>query len=68
MAQFAIGATQTVSTVTYVEAETLEEAIDKQYQQGWMQLMFLDHRYPDEGEWEIDEGWTYDMNEDEDDD
>lgn len=57
MGKYTVYAEQVVSTVTYVEADSAEEAEELQYQEGWTGLMFLDHNYPDEGEWEIKEVW-----------
>ena len=54
MAVYKLYATNTISTVTTVEAETLNDAIDEAYKEGWHQVMFLNHTYPDMGEWEID--------------
>ena len=53
MTTYELYAKMVVSTTTTVEANSVEEAIDKQYDEGWKGLMFLDHTYPDEGEWEI---------------
>lgn len=47
--------TNTVSTAVDIEADSLEEAIEEFYIKGLPGLMFLDHTYPDEGEWEVDE-------------
>lgn len=47
--------TNTVSAAVEIEADSLEEAIEEFYNEGLPGLMFLDHRYPDEGEWEVDE-------------
>lgn len=55
MATYTLYATNTVSTVVGIEADSLEEAIDEAYIQGFPGLMFLDHTYPDVGDWEIDE-------------
>jgi len=63
MPVFEIPASTIISTITRVEAETLDEAIDIQYMQGWVGVMFLDHRYPDVGEWDIDEEWARELNE-----
>lgn len=53
MTTYELYAKMVVSTTTTVEANSVEEAIDKQYDEGWKGLMFLDHTYPDEGELEI---------------
>ena len=63
MPVFEIPAQTVISTITRVEADTLEEAIDEQYLRGWEGVMFLDHRYPDVGDWEIDEAWAREINE-----
>lgn len=54
MKTYTLYAVETVSTVVEIEAETLEDAIEEFYQQGLPSLMFVDHRYPDESDWEID--------------
>lgn len=55
MKTYTLYVSETVSTAVEIEAETLDDAIGEFYQQGLPHLMFLDHRYPDEGEWEVDE-------------
>jgi len=55
MTMYKLYASTTISTVTEVEADSLEDAISEQYQEGWPGIMFLNHDYPDVGEWEIDE-------------
>ena len=51
----------TVSTVVKVEADDYESAIEAAYEQGVPGLMFLDHTYPDEGDWSVDEYWEKSM-------
>jgi hypothetical protein len=46
----------TVSTVVEVEADDEADAMDKA-EEGLPGLMFLNHKYPDEGEWEAVEAW-----------
>ena len=53
MAKFHVFMTAVVSTTVEVEAEDREEAIEKAYEKGTPGLMFLDHTYPDEGDWMI---------------
>ena len=48
-----------VSTSVSYEAESLEDAISQFYNEGLPGLMFLNHTYPDEGEWEVDEDAAY---------
>lgn len=50
-------ATCTISTVVEVDGETRDEAIENAYLSGdgLGQVMFLNHKYPDMGDWEIDE-------------
>ena len=55
MTKYRIYATQSVSTVVEVEAEDFDAAVEKFYTQGMPSLMFVNHTYPDEGDWEIDE-------------
>lgn len=55
MAEYVLYATMTISTASTVEADSLEEAIEKRYEEGWPGVMFLDHTYPDIGDWYIDE-------------
>ena len=45
----------TVTSYVKVEAESLEEAVEKASAQGHPGLMNLDHTYPDTGEWEVPE-------------
>lgn len=54
MKTYILYVSETVSTAVEIEAESAEEAIDEFYQEGLPHLMFLDHRCPDEGEWEVD--------------
>lgn len=54
MKTYILYVSETVSTAVEIEAESAEEAIDEFYQEGLPHLMFLDHRYPDEGGWEVD--------------
>lgn len=53
--EYTLYVSETVSTSVTYEAESLKEAIAEFYQDGLPGLMFLDHRYPDEGGWEVDE-------------
>lgn len=55
MSKYTLYVSQTVSTAVEIEADNLDEAIAEFYQDGLPGLMFLDHRYPDEGDWEVDE-------------
>ena len=41
-----------ISHVVDVEAETEEDALNEANRQGLGQVMFLNHDYPDMGEWE----------------
>lgn len=47
--------TNVVSTVVEVEADSKEDAIDVALTEGVPGLMFLDHHYPDEGEWFVED-------------
>jgi len=53
MAKWGVSLVNTVSTVVYVEAESREEAIDAALMEGLPGLMFLNHEYPDEGDWDV---------------
>jgi hypothetical protein len=55
MTKYTLYVSQTVSTAVHIEADSLEDAINEFYLEGLPGLMFLDHRYPDEGEWVVDE-------------
>lgn len=55
MKTYTLYVSQTVGTTVDIEAESLEEAIQEFYNEGLPGLMFLDHRYPDESEWRVDE-------------
>lgn len=55
MKTYTLYVSETVSTAVEIEAESLEDAITEFYQEGLPGLMFLNHEYPDEGEWEVDE-------------
>jgi hypothetical protein len=46
---------QTIGHSVDITAESQEEAETKFYSQGLPGLMFLDHEYPDEGEWVVAE-------------
>lgn len=48
----------TISTIKKIEADSKEEAIQAFYDQGETDVMFLDHRYPDMGDWEVDEEYA----------
>ena len=54
MATYEIPMICTISTVRTVEADNLEDAIDEAYNDMPGGVMFLNHEYPDEGEWEPD--------------
>ena len=55
MAEYQIPMICTISTVRVVDADSLEDAIEKAYDDLPGGVMFLNHEYPDEGEWEPDE-------------
>lgn len=55
MKTYTLYVSETVSTAVEIEAESVEEAIEEFYYEGLPHLMFLDHRYPDEGEWTVDD-------------
>ncbi|MCV7708678.1 hypothetical protein M3C81_000760 [Micrococcus luteus] len=55
MATYQIPMISTISTVRTVEADSLEDAIEKAYDDMPGGVMFLNHEYPDEGDWEPDE-------------
>lgn len=63
MAEFEIPFEAHVSSYVKVEADSLEEAVEKAYIQGLPGLMHLDHTYPDVSEWEVPE-WFYEENPD----
>lgn len=50
----------TISAVVDVEAESEEDAIDQADMEGLGQVMFLNHTYPDMGEWEAVEAFEHD--------
>ena len=58
MTSYSIPFTQVVTGHLTVEADTLDEAVQKAEMEGLPGLMFLNHDYPDEagwtGGWEID--------------
>jgi hypothetical protein len=53
--KYTLYVSEIISTAVDIEAESLEAAIEEFYTEGLPGVMFLDHRYPDEGEWEVDE-------------
>ncbi len=53
--KYTLYVSEIISTAVDIEAETLDDAIEQFYNEGMPGVMFLDHRYPDEGEWEVDE-------------
>lgn len=55
MTKYQIPLTCTISTIRTVEADNLEDAIVKAYNDLPGGVMFLNHEYPDEGDWETDE-------------
>ena len=55
MATYNIPFTQTVTGFLTVEADTLAEAVREAEMEGLPGLMFLNHDYPDEPGWEVDE-------------
>ena len=55
MPSYRIPFTQVVTGHLTVEADTLAEAVREAEKEGLPGLMFLNHDYPDEAGWEIDE-------------
>ena len=55
MATYKIPFTQVVTGFLAVEADTLAEAAQKAEMKGLPGLMFVNHDYPDESGWEVDE-------------
>lgn len=55
MNKYRVYVQQVVSSYIDVEAENREDAADAALDEGLPGLMFLDHRYPDEGEWQVSE-------------
>lgn len=53
MPKFGVYAREYVFFYREIEAEDYEEAIEEFYTEGVPGLMFLNHEYPDEGEWKI---------------
>jgi hypothetical protein len=53
--KYTLYVSEIISTAVDIEAETLDDAIDQFYIEGMPGVMFLNHKYPDEGEWEVDE-------------
>lgn len=51
MSKFIVYLAAVVSTSVEVEADSGEEAIEEAIYQGVPGLMFLDHTYPDVGDW-----------------
>ena len=66
MPSYNIQFTQVVNGHLTVEADTLAEAVSKAEEKGLPGLMFLNHDYPDEAGWEIDEQALIDNYPDED--
>lgn len=52
MAEYQIPMICIISTVRDVDADSLEDAIKKAYDDLPGGVMFLNHEYPDEGDWE----------------
>lgn len=57
MNKYRVYVQQVVSHYIDVEADNREDAAEQAMYEGLPGLMFLDHRYPDEGMWDIS---TYD--------
>ena len=55
MPKYRIYSSVVVSTYDVIDAHSAEEAIQMRYDKGWRALMFVDHSYPDVGDWEVDE-------------
>lgn len=55
MAEYRIPMICTISTVRTVEADNLEDAIGKAHNDLPGGVMFMNHEYPDEGDWEAEE-------------
>lgn len=51
MAKYRVYLNTVVGTSVEVEAENGEAAVEEALMQGVPGLMFLDHTYPDEGDW-----------------
>jgi hypothetical protein len=60
MARYSVSMSTTVSYSVEVEAEDEQDAKEKAIGVGLPGLMFLDHRYPDEGDWEPTEAYLLD--------
>lgn len=55
MSTWRVYMTNTVSAVVEVDADDRETAIEKALRKGLPQLRFLDHTYPDEGDWDVED-------------
>lgn len=55
MPTYRVYMTAVVSTVKMIEADDEDQATEIAYDQGVPTLMFVDHTYPDEGQWDVDE-------------
>jgi hypothetical protein len=55
----------TVSTTVEIDAEDENEAIEKVLYEGLPGLMFLDHTFPDEGDWQVDDDGVEEIGADE---
>lgn len=60
MAMYEVPIICTISTIKKIEADSKEEAIEKFYEQGEVDVMFLDHRFPGMGDWAVDEDYEND--------
>jgi len=54
MKTYGLYVNETVSTYVEYEAESLADAVEQFYEDGLPSLIFVDHRYPDESEWQVD--------------
>lgn len=61
MAEYEVPIICTISTIKKIEADSKEKAIEKFYEQGEVDVMFTDHRYPDMGDWAVDEDYENDQ-------
>ena len=61
MTSYNIPFTQVVTGHVTVEADSLAEAVSKAEMKGLPSLMFVNHDYPDEGEWEVNEDMLRDI-------
>lgn len=55
MAQYRIPFEQTVTGYVVVDEPTLADAVREAEKEGLPPLMFINHKYPDEAGWEVDE-------------